>query len=98
MRILVLVHYAVFLVLIDTATWPLLGQLSGFSLPVLTPQYRDLFDAGSKTFLKIEDIASGLGPSYNGTSCAGCHNQPAVGGVGNVIVIRAGVVQNGRYE
>src|SRR5579864_7513664 len=98
MRVPVLVHHAVLLVLIHSATWPVLGQVSGFRLARLTPQYGDLFDAGRTRFLKIEDIASGLGPSYNATSCGGCHNQPSIGGVGNVTVIRAGVVENGGYE
>jgi len=64
----------------------------------LAPPCSVLFDTGRQRFLNVENVASGLGPSYNGTSCGGCHNQPSIAGVGNVTLIRAGVVQNGRYE
>ena len=57
-----------------------------------------LFKSGREKFLQVHDVIHGLGPAYNGTSCAGCHNQPTIGGVGNVAVLRAGVVQHGHYE
>ena len=37
-------------------------------------------------------------PPYNATSCSACHNQPSIGGVGNVAVMRAGIVKEGRYR
>ena len=91
-------QYSVVLGLICAAACPLLSQSSGVSLIGLAPPYSTFFDDGRQRFLKFEDAASGLGPSYNATSCGGCHNQPSIGGVGNVAVIRAGVVHNGRYE
>jgi hypothetical protein len=80
--------------------WPLLSQpiQIGAPLPALTPAQIGLFNGGRRRFLQVETVASGLGPAYNGTSCAACHNQPVIGGVGNASVIRAGVVRNGRYE
>ena len=71
---------------------------SGLSLPGLTRFQTSLSNAGRRHFHKVEDTASGLGPAYNGTSCASCHNQPSIGGVGNVTVLRAGVVKDARYE
>ena len=68
----------------------------------LAAEYGAESDIGTRyvrqRFLKIEALLLDLGPSYNATSCGGCHNQPSIGGVGNVTVLRAGVVQNGRYE
>lgn len=68
------------------------------SLPNLTADQARRFEKGRERFLQVADISHGLGPAYNGTSCAGCHNQPMIGGVGNVTVIRAGVVRDGHYQ
>src|SRR2546423_11832413 len=45
---------------------------------------------GKVTFMQVLEPEQGLGPAFNGTSCAGCHNVPAVGGSGTVTVMRAG--------
>jgi CxxC motif-containing protein (DUF1111 family) len=71
---------------------------SGTPLSGVTMDEIKLLQLGRSTFLDVQDVSHGLGPAYNGTSCAGCHNQPTIGGVGNITVIRAGVVQNGRYQ
>ena len=70
----------------------------GNSLTALTSTLVNQFKTGRNRFLQIETTASGFGPAYNGTSCANCHNQPTIGGVGNVSVLRAGVVYDGHYE
>lgn len=98
MRIHSPAHYAAALGLIAGTASLLFSQSIGVPLQELEPQYNDLFITGRRRFLKIEDVASGLGPAYNATSCGGCHNQPSIGGVGNVSVIRVGAVQNARYE
>ena len=67
MKIHASVYPAPTLGLIVAMAWPLLSQSTG-GLQGLTP-YSDLFDTGRQRFLKVEDVASGLGPSYNGTSC-----------------------------
>ena len=51
----------------------------GDPLPGLTPVEFELFSIGLEDFLEVEDAEEGLGPAYNGTSCGGCHNVPAVG-------------------
>jgi CxxC motif-containing protein (DUF1111 family) len=40
---------------------------------------------------ELETTEEGLGPAFNGTSCAACHNVPVIGGMGLVSEIRAGI-------
>jgi CxxC motif-containing protein (DUF1111 family) len=47
-------------------------------------------DADRAVFEQVEDNADGLGPIFNGTSCAGCHATPVTGGVSSVTELRAG--------
>ena len=62
----------------------------GDPLPGLTPEEFEAFNLGLEDFLEVEDAEEGLGPAYNGTSCAECHNVPAVGGIAPVTTVRAG--------
>ena len=64
----------------------------GDPLPGLTPVEFELFAIGLEDFLEVEDAEEGLGPSFNGTSCGGCHSVPAVGGISPVAELRAGMV------
>jgi CxxC motif-containing protein (DUF1111 family) len=41
-------------------------------------------------FDEVEQIASGLGPLYNETSCRACHQNPVSGGPSQVTVLRVG--------
>jgi len=88
------------LLLASLIIWPLFSSPadSEASLRGIDAGEAKLFKNGRERFSKTEDVAAGLGPAYNGTSCAGCHDQPAAGGVGNVAVIRAGILRNGHYE
>ena len=71
----------------------------GDPLPGLTALEFELFRIGLEDFLEVEDAEEGLGPAYNGTSCGGCHNVPAVGGISPVAGLRAGMVDaNGNYS
>ncbi len=55
------------------------------------------FRLGLDDFLEVETSEEGLGPAFNGTSCAVCHNVPVVGGAGVIGEIRAaGRDANGR--
>ena len=38
--------------------------------------------SGLDDFTEVETAEEGLGPAFNGTSCAVCHNVPAIGGAG----------------
>ncbi len=71
----------------------------GDPLPGLTPAELEEFRLGLEDFLEVEDVEEGLGPAYNNTSCAGCHNVPAVGGVAPMTTTRAGVREpDGTYR
>src|SRR5262245_56288267 len=48
------------------------------------------FDADLAIFAEREEIDEGLGPLYNATSCADCHQNPVVGGISQITELRAG--------
>lgn len=50
----------------------------------------ELFRLGQDDFTEVEATDEGLGPAFNGTSCAVCHSNPAIGGIGGVAELRAG--------
>ncbi len=62
----------------------------GDALPGLTPAEFEEFRLGLDDFLEVETAEEGLGPAFNGASCASCHNVPAVGGISPVAEVRAG--------
>ena len=83
------------LVLVGGLAGALIAQsppVPGDPLPGLTPVEFELFAMGQDDFLEVEEAEEGLGPAYNGTSCGGCHNVPAVGGISPVAELRAGMV------
>lgn len=61
----------------------------GDALPGISPVEFDEFRLGLQDFLEVEEAEEGLGPAFNGTSCAACHNVPAVGGSGPIAEVRA---------
>jgi CxxC motif-containing protein (DUF1111 family) len=52
----------------------------------------ELFRLGLEDFLEVEDADEGLGPLYNGRSCAECHATPAIGGTSTITEVRAGTL------
>jgi cysteine-rich repeat protein len=46
----------------------------------LTDDERALFDQAQDEFAKEDGVADGLGPVFNGVSCAECHSNPTIGG------------------
>lgn len=80
--------------LILLATVLVMGQthppVAGDPLPGVTPVEFEEFRLGLDDFLEVEVAADGLGPAFNGTSCAICHSVPAVGGTSAISEIRAG--------
>src|SRR5262245_52705160 len=56
----------------------------------LTPVEFSEFRLGLEDFTEVESAEEGLGPAFNGTSCAVCHNLPAIGGGGVILELRAG--------
>jgi CxxC motif-containing protein (DUF1111 family) len=65
------------------------GPKPGDPLPGLTAAEFAEFRLGLDDFLEVETSDEGLGPAFNGTSCAVCHNVPAVGGMGTIAELRA---------
>jgi CxxC motif-containing protein (DUF1111 family) len=64
--------------------------LPGSPMQGLTSRELELFRVGREDFMEVETPEEGLGPMFNGTSCAQCHNIPAVGGTGTMVETRAG--------
>ncbi len=62
---------------------------AGDPLPGLSTNEFAEFRLGLEDFLEVETAEEGLGPAFNGTSCAVCHNIPAVGGFGTIAELRA---------
>ena len=71
----------------------------GTPLPGITPVEFEEFRLGLDDFLEVEASEEGLGPAFNGTSCAVCHNIPTIGGAGTMAELRAGRRNaNGEFE
>jgi len=62
----------------------------GEPLAGLTPVEFSEFRLGLDDFTEVESAEEGLGPAFNGTSCAVCHNVPAIGGGGVMLETRVG--------
>jgi CxxC motif-containing protein (DUF1111 family) len=83
-----------------------LGRAMGLSLPgfgePLPGANLSTFDAGKEEFAAVETVAEGLGPGFNGKSCAECHNNPAVGGDSDRLETRfgryVGTGQNRKFD
>ena len=61
----------------------------GDPLPGLTPIEFTEFRLGLDDFTEVETVEDGLGPAFNATSCAVCHNVPAIGGTSLILETRA---------
>ena len=63
-----------------------------FGLPYagLTGDQLTAFNNGLDEFEEVATVQDGLGPIFNGKSCAACHSVPAVGGSSNILVTRFG--------
>lgn len=55
------------------------GRL-GDPIPSATAEQLATFERGRQVALKRFDLADGLGPAFNVTFCAACHERPTVGG------------------
>ncbi len=62
----------------------------GDPLPGISAVDFSEFRLGLEDFLEVETAEEGLGPAFNGTSCAACHNLPAIGGGAVMLEMRAG--------
>jgi len=62
----------------------------GGPLRPLTPDEQQRFARGSVVFQTVFTPETGLGPLFNSTACAGCHEEPVVGGTGSADPEEAG--------
>lgn len=73
---------------------PNFGQpLSGLTSALLAR-----FSAGVGEFTSVEKVDDGLGPVFNGRSCAECHAAPNVGGSSRRVVTRIATRTNGVFD
>jgi CxxC motif-containing protein (DUF1111 family) len=71
----------------------------GRPLDGITPVEFSEFRLGLDDFTEVETAEDGLGPAFNGTSCAVCHNVPAIGGGGVILETRVGYrLADGTFE
>src|ERR1700754_5356367 len=69
--------------------------LPGSPLRGITAAEFELFRLGREDFTEVETAEEGLGPAFNGTSCAVCHSVPAIGGISAMTEIRGGYRDEG---
>jgi CxxC motif-containing protein (DUF1111 family) len=62
----------------------------GAPLAGITPMEFGEFRLGLEDFTEVETAGEGLGPAFNATSCAVCHNLPVIGGGSVILEVRAG--------
>jgi CxxC motif-containing protein (DUF1111 family) len=76
------------------------GAIAGIGDPFsgLTPADQAAFDDGKVAFQEEEKPKDGLGPVFNGTSCAQCHFNPAVGGDSNIVETRFGTTDKNKFD
>ena len=86
-----------FFLFVVSLTWALSAGIDaqrvvqpGDPLAGMTPHEMEAFTLGLEDFLEVEDAEEGLGPAFNGRSCAECHNIPAIGGISPMTEVRAG--------
>lgn len=61
----------------------------GAPLDGLTAEERARFEQGRQVFGRVFTPESGLGPLFNSTSCAECHENPVPGGPGDEVEVHA---------
>jgi CxxC motif-containing protein (DUF1111 family) len=65
----------------------------------ITAREFELFRLGLEDFTEVENPDEGLGPVFNGRSCAECHSLPRIGGSSTITEVRAGIRKDdGSFE
>ncbi len=70
---------------------------AGNPLDELTGDQRDRFKKGRVVFNQVFTPQTGLGPLFNGTGCASCHNEPVPGGGGSFTQVNASVLDSSGF-
>jgi len=76
------------------------AEAADFGAPIrgLTQTQLDRFNEGKAAFEATETPEEGLGPVFNGTSCAFCHNLGATGGASAIVETRFGTTTDGAFD
>jgi len=74
------------------------GVRAGQPLSTLSPNQLAFFTDGQARFQEVDQVANGLGPTFNSTSCASCHAQPSVGGTSPAVAQYPNVGPNPQIE
>ncbi len=53
---------------------------AGTPISTLSSAQLEYFQDGQNRFQEVDQVANGLGPTFNSNGCSSCHSQPAVGG------------------
>ena len=88
--VLVLTAAAMLLVVTTMRVSGQVPIVTGDPLRGITPTEFSEFRRGLEDFREIEEAEEGLGPLFNGTGCAVCHNVPAIGGSSPMTELRGG--------
>jgi len=79
------------------SVWPVATDF-GDPLPDLSADELARFTAGRDAFEEVETAADGLGPVFNDTACARCHNVGATGGGSETLETRFGTLTDGAFD
>lgn len=72
--------------------------IPGSPLAGISAFEQEMFRVGLADFTEVETAEDGLGPAFNGNSCAVCHSVPAIGGISAMTEVRAGYRdENGKF-
>lgn len=71
---------------------------AGLSLSGLSPSQVQFFQDGQTRFQETDQVANGLGPTFNSNSCSGCHAQPAIGGTSPATAQYPNIGPNPQFE
>ncbi|MGH9427927.1 MAG: di-heme oxidoredictase family protein, partial [Terriglobia bacterium] len=75
------------------------GTEFGDPVQGITAREFELFRLGLEDFTEVENPDEGLGPVFNGRSCAECHSIPRIGGSSTITEVRAGIRKDdGSFE
>src|SRR5262245_21235483 len=75
------------------------GTEFGDPVQGITGREFELFRLGLQDFTEVENPDEGLGPVFNGRSCAECHSIPRIGGSSTITEVRAGIrKEDGSFE
>ena len=75
-----------------------LPEVGGSPLNNLSLTQLDDFMAGRAEFERAFSAETGLGPIFNGTSCAACHTEGGLGGGSGIMVTRFGRLVGGQFD